>query len=247
MRLASGQTRQERTAAEAARLFGALTSACSVAGCASSNAPSPVADYDLIYSAGPDGNADVYIAHLDGTEAVQLTTSIANEFWPSLSPDGSKILFASWRTNQGGDLPHESGWYGAVGADRRHQQSPLVANYYPAWSPDGGTIAFVSNRANNFGHTAIYAMRSDGTHQTRLTEASDTGQNESPAWSPDGRRIAFLGIPGDGPAGIFLMNANGSRSSPADFGCLPGPEPLLVPGRAQLAFTRQRPRPYPPG
>ena len=72
-----------------------------MAGCASSNAPSPVADYDLIYSAGPDGNADVYIAHMDGTEAVQVTTSIANEFWPSLSPDGYKILFTSWRTNQG--------------------------------------------------------------------------------------------------------------------------------------------------
>ena len=36
-------------------------------GCEASGSPSSTSAYDLLYSAGPDGNADVYLVHMDGT------------------------------------------------------------------------------------------------------------------------------------------------------------------------------------
>jgi len=64
---------------------------------------------------------------------------------PSISPDGSSILF-SWR----GDL-----WMvGADGGQARRLTSHPADEHASAWSPDGERIAFESNRAGATGISA---------------------------------------------------------------------------------------------
>jgi tricorn protease len=78
--------------------------------------------------------------------------------YPSISPDGSHIVF-SWR----GDL-----WKAPVTGGRaiRLTAHPLD-DFASAWSPDGSRIAFTSDRN---GYLNIYLMNADGTDIRQLTD-----------------------------------------------------------------------------
>ena len=87
----------------------------------------------------------------------------------------------------------------------------------PDWSPDGERIAFVSDRlTDGISFDEIYVMDKDGGSITRLTN-NGFWEDTSPAWSPDGEKIAFVRwslneeeIPSGGPAGLWVINADGS-------------------------------------
>jgi Tol biopolymer transport system component len=48
-----------------------------------------------------DGNTEIYIMNVDGSEQINLTNSPANDGNPSFSPDDSKIVFISDRGGNG--------------------------------------------------------------------------------------------------------------------------------------------------
>jgi Tol biopolymer transport system component len=80
---------------------------------------------------------------------------------------------------------------------------------------DSRLIAFVSDSGNSdsvseVGGTSIFVMHADGTHKQRLTSAHFQDQN--PRWSPDGSSITFE--TNRAPAGIWIMNADGSNERP---------------------------------
>jgi len=74
---------------------------------------------------------------------------------------------------------------------------------------DARIIAFVSDSANPYG-TSIFTMHADGSHKTPLT--SPNHHDGSPAWSPNGSSITFE--TDRQPAGIWIMNADGSNQRP---------------------------------
>jgi TolB protein len=126
---------------------------------------------------------------------------------PSLSPDGSRLIFSVPALNGQQIVMLELG-----GLERRHWKMENIDKYLtntainkdPAFSPDGREIVFVSSRD---GHFEIYAMKADGSDVRRLTRS--TGMNLRPAWSPDGKRIAFTSNR-DGQYEIYVMNRDGS-------------------------------------
>jgi TolB protein len=105
----------------------------------------------------------------------------ANLREPSLSPDGTKIVF----TRQAG-TDEQVYLVNADGSGLRQLSTDGGKSRQPAWSPDGQWIAF----AHEVGSIEeIYKMDGNGAHVTRVTY--DEYGVADPAWSPDGTRIAY--------------------------------------------------------
>jgi Tol biopolymer transport system component len=153
----------------------------------------------LAFGGVPPGQAtpDIFTADTDGAGLVRLTTDPGSDGLPAWSPDGSQIVFQSNRTGT-----FQVWIMNADGTDQHPLTSdPADKGQVPDWSPDGTKIVYQSNAT---GGGDIYVMNRDGTNQTRLT--GDPAFEFGPAWSPDGTQIAFQ----RDPAGLFVMNADGS-------------------------------------
>ncbi len=139
---------------------------------------------------------DIFVVNVDGSNLTNLTNNTKSNDWePSWSPDGSKILFESQREPRGIYVMNADGT-----AARR-----LAAGTNPTWSPDGSKIVFVSA---DRGHSDIVVMNADGTNVTRLTDSS--GLAWRPSWSPDDSRIAFETV-SDEDVLLEVMNADGTN------------------------------------
>ncbi len=79
-----------------------------------------------------------------------------------------------------------------------------ASNYYPTFTPDGSALLFASNRSGPFD---LYLLQFAEKQFIQLTE--NVGNVVSPDYSPDGRRIVFANQVGDGPAAIWMVNADG--------------------------------------
>ena len=148
------------------------------------------------------GLPQIYVMDADGGNKQRLTDSDFAEWYPSWSPDGTRIAFTS------SGAMDTAGWYiYVVDADGKNlRRLGQESGWYPSWSPDSKRIAFVSSR-NAFGNQ-IYVMAADGSNQQRLTDGLDG--NRHPSWSPDGARIAFVSHR-DGNPEIYMMNADGGN------------------------------------
>jgi len=156
---------------------------------------------------------ELWIMNSDGSEQIQLTHNDKADGHPDWSPDGSKIVFVSWR-----DGNDEIYIMNADGSNPRRLTDNPASDNDPDWSPDGRWIVFKSNRAYASGPPQettgldssfeIFLMDTTGSHLTRLT--FDGYSDHDPDWSPDGSTIAFLRYrEGKGPD-VWFMNPDGS-------------------------------------
>jgi dipeptidyl aminopeptidase/acylaminoacyl peptidase len=101
---------------------------------------------------------------------------------PAVSPDGSRVAFASnrsgateiWVSNADGSDPRQVTFH----------RGPVVIS--PQWSPDGERLVFSSQTRGN---RDIYVIDADGSKSVRLTW--EPSQDEKPSWSHDGKWIYF--------------------------------------------------------
>ncbi|HVN82220.1 MAG TPA: protein kinase [Terriglobia bacterium] len=95
-------------------------------------------------------------------ESVQVTSSAGWEGEPAISPDGSRIAYAS---NESGNLNiYVTDIFGNA---HRRLTDDLADDTDPAWFPDGSTIAFTSDRG---GRTAIWKIGAEGGGATLLLD-----------------------------------------------------------------------------
>jgi Tol biopolymer transport system component/DNA-binding winged helix-turn-helix (wHTH) protein len=119
-----------------------------------------------------------------GDETFRVVASTSNDTDVMLSPDGTRIAFASFRSG------HSDLWV----SNRDGSQARQLTNFggwrvgSPCWSFDGRSIAFDALEPG--GSWSLHVVAADGSPISR-TLISDQNNNVRPAWSLDGKWIYF--------------------------------------------------------
>lgn len=130
--------------------------------------------HSIVFDCDCDGNNDIYVIDLNGTNLKRLTDNPGKDLDASWSPDGRLIAFESNR-----DGNPEIYVMNVDGTNQRNLTNNASYDQHPTWSPDGRYIAFTSFRD---GSSEIYFMNRDGANPQKITYAPAT--NFAPAWSP---------------------------------------------------------------
>jgi len=173
-----------------------------------------IADFDPHFSWSSSGkiafaimdmdffSSAIYVMDSDGSNLFRFVTGPEDtySYYPSWSPDGTKMVFAYEDVNGDSDI-----CVAEFGVKDTIRITFTGEDYQPVWSPDGGKIAFVSDRDSDYD---IYVMNTDGSNQINIT--NNTWDDERPTWSPTGEKIAFQSNR-DFDYDIYVMNANGTN------------------------------------
>jgi TolB protein len=157
-----------------------------------------------------EGGAQVAMINADGSGYGELTSGPGNSAFPSMSPDGRRIVYRTFSPD--GD--------GLRVLDLETHKITAIADAYanfPLWSPRGDLIVF---SRQDGGYYEICTIKPDGSGFKQLTHSH--GNDAHMAWSPDGEYIAFTSsrrgfkdevIYTDAPqpyGEIFVMRADGT-------------------------------------
>ncbi|PIE90639.1 MAG: hypothetical protein CR997_05220 [Acidobacteria bacterium] len=135
----------------------------------------------IAFSASHNGNVDLWVMNLDGSDLLRITRHPAVDTNPSWAPGGNALLYTSDRT--GAPQIYR------MDADGLNNQRITYENPYndsASWNPHYDYITYVSRFDNDFD---IFVMDLKTSKNYRLTRRQ--GSNEDPCWSPDGERICF--------------------------------------------------------
>jgi Tol biopolymer transport system component len=214
------------------RLLVAIASVLALAFVAATpaHALTPGPNGKIVFVSDRAGNDEIYIMKADGTGLTRLTNNAADDRYPALSPDGTKIAFVSSRSTPS----YEIYTMKVDGTNVTRLTNNAFHDFHPAWSPDGAKIAFDTDRDGN---TEIYTMNADGTAQTNRT--SNAGFDQDPDWSPDGTKIAFSSYRA-GNFDVFTMNADGTGSANRTNNPAADEQPGWSPDSAKLVFVSYR-------
>lgn len=159
----------------------------------------------------------------DGSTTICGPSQSATDNSPTLSPDGTRLLFSrpdALGTPDGIMLAQANG--SGVTELSNAQGSDIDAA--PSWSPDGLRYAYVRMAyLNNAYRPALFVRDIGGSAAVSLAGFQDGSLNGS-AWSPDGKTIAYARRSASGGGGIYLAAADGSSA----------PRLLVSNGNAQL-------------
>lgn len=136
-------------------------------------------------SRADQANRDLWWHPLDSSGRRRLTSHPAIDTAPDISPDGSMVVFRSWRDDGGIYVTPASG-----GAER------LLARrgFAPRFSPDGAWIAYAA--ATGKGTSSIFIIRPSGGQPHNIL--ADSKGALYPLWTRDGKRIIHIGLLHDG-------------------------------------------------
>jgi uncharacterized protein YegL len=151
---------------------------------------------------GTGMNGDIWIMNADGTSQTQLTTYAGEDRWPTLSPDGSRIAYVSFRDN------HYTLW--VMNSDGTNpRQLPVSGDTQaPQWSPDGTRIAFGNNSVDWW---EIWVINADGSNLRLLTTHWPAAG--LPSWSPDGLKIVYAIEPSVARFDLYTVNSDGTNQA----------------------------------
>ncbi|UCE84617.1 MAG: PD40 domain-containing protein, partial [Deltaproteobacteria bacterium] len=163
-----------------------------------------VASTKIAFIAREKENKELYLMDADGGDVRPVTQNGSINTFPSWAPDGSAVLYTSYRSLSQPGLflvQRGAGSSGRILADA----GGGGAQYRGVFSPDGKRVALV---VSVDGAPEIFTVRRNGRDLRRLTH--HPAIDISPTWSPDGKQIAFVSDRAGAPQ-IYLMDADGEN------------------------------------
>ncbi|MBN1454449.1 MAG: PD40 domain-containing protein [Anaerolineales bacterium] len=144
----------------------------------------------------------ICIMNADGTGYRRLTSEDnIRHFYPSLSPDGRRVLYSAFREKNVYEIYSYDLEDGSV--DRLTNRDGVLTA--PEYSPDGQHIVY-TRWAPNSGKYQIVTMEKNGNNPNNIPFV----EGWDPTWSPDGKQILFASAR-NGPVQLFMMRDDGKN------------------------------------
>ncbi len=152
----------------------------------------------LAFVSEKSGKSEIYTSDVFFGDMLKWTAENKQIVGPRWSPDGSKIVYTSYRT----------GFPDIYVLELNNRRISLLASFKGTnsggrYSPDGSRVAMV---LSGEGNPEVYVGNAQGRQIRRLT--NNQSVEASPCWSPDGSRLLFVSDAAGGPQ-LYLMPAGG--------------------------------------
>jgi tol-pal system beta propeller repeat protein TolB len=144
----------------------------------------------------------ICIMNADGSGYRRLTTGDGvRHFYPSLSPDGRRVLYSAFREENVYEIYSYELADGSV--DRLTDRDGVLTA--PEFSPNGQMIAFTRWSPNSERYQ-IMIMESNGNNPSNIPRV----EGWDPTWSPDSKQILFASSR-NGPVQLFVVREDGKN------------------------------------
>jgi len=138
----------------------------------------------------------------------QSQTMYHNDYWPGWSPDGTRLVFTSSRSEIPFDSRKDELYMVELKTGRETQ---ITYNEFsdntPHWSSDGSLISFISNRE---GQPDVYVMQPDGTNIRQVTRGGQAFNGSTNAISVKRSEIYFQSRK-SGKINIYRVSMDGKN------------------------------------
>lgn len=160
----------------------------------------------IIFSGWKEGdrNSGIYSLSFENGLIETIVSNMFESTFPSISPFGDKLLYASWRGDSNGDgiidFQDNSSIY--LKDLFTSKEEELVCsdcnNTFPVFSPDGNKILYLSVRRDTNGDGSMDSLDNAGIYLLDIKNGTekcivdDTFYNKFPLFSADGKNIIFV-------------------------------------------------------
>jgi len=165
---------------------------------------------NIVYSSKRNGIKQICLGYVDAREPVQLTVNDNNSEVLDVSPDGTRILYVTFRDDS--DV-----W--GVNLDQLKEVQVTADTGIELWpdaSADNRTVSFQTTQSTSAA-TLVNGILLTRTVGSDAPPVRLTADGFAPRWSPDGKQIAFLRSSNTG-MNLWTVSGGGGDEKPVTTG-----------------------------
>ena len=147
------------------------------------------------------GNSEIYLMPHTGEYTILVTNNLHNDYAPSWSPDGKRIVYHSYSATEGSGIYLMDLTCLLEGEDCQPQSQFVVKGLIPEWSPVSNEI-LVTRRYTEKSRLFIYDLETQKQYELGESKEQDA------VWSPDGKKISYADR---NLNTVVVMNKDGSN------------------------------------
>jgi TolB protein len=196
----------------------------------------------MAFGVDSQATAEIWVMNTDGTGARRLTEDNLLDQEPSISPDGSRIVWNQWSPFP--EYNDRDIW--TMNADGSNQQlffNGSGEDYYPQFTPDGQAVVMGSETGDLDVRKVPSALAVPPLTEATGVAADDELLESEPAVSPDGSTVAFTQTPKTmflGPFDIDAVGIDGGPTVPLFDSTASEVSPAYSPDGTKIIFTEDQ-------